>query len=278
MKKYNYFYILIIISFLSSCSDKGDLKKIEEFDENGQLSKVYFVDDKEQKQGQFIEYFENSKVKLLCNYINDTLNGDYVQFTELGKVSFIYGMLNGVKHGTYIGFDQLGSINALEIYDNDQVMKSTFYYDNGKVRRLASYSAPRGVFNSDIYFDKGGKIIDSISHYCNIDFFNDDSISISLEDYLLETDLVDSIQVDIKSSFRDDKIIRTIKNESSARIAFDLEKGDYFDDTLRIVLKWYKIPKRSDNPNVYYPPTRNIRQIELIKGQTPSKYNVNPIW
>ena len=56
--------------------DNG-LTEVKEFWENEQLKAHYFVDEKNEKHGEYKLYYNNGKINTHCFYKDDQLHGEY---------------------------------------------------------------------------------------------------------------------------------------------------------------------------------------------------------
>ena len=149
------------------------------------ISKMY-VDDK--LDGDWLEFYLNSKKKLISKYKNNKLHGEYIKFNEFDKISekslykngklsgdFLSYHKNGVNwkkykykdgklHGEYLEFDDHGEVQCKGEYDSDNKINEWKWYStfNGQ-----SYPRLLKIEN----FNKDGKL-----HGESILYYQDESV------------------------------------------------------------------------------------------------------
>jgi antitoxin component YwqK of YwqJK toxin-antitoxin module len=84
-------HLLVIFQFILftilSCSDSQPKSHlIREHYKNGKISKEYYVDESNQKNGTYKEYYENGKTKYLHTYLNNQLDGPQSEYYESGEL------------------------------------------------------------------------------------------------------------------------------------------------------------------------------------------------
>ena len=119
-----------------------------------------------QRNGEFLEYFENGKIKSIENYIDDKENGEQKEFYENGKLRkyrfYLNGKLNGEqkdfyinenlqllenwkngkKNGEWKSYFENGKLSGTGNYYEDwKDGEWKYYYENGKIMKLENYKA-----------------------------------------------------------------------------------------------------------------------------------------
>lgn len=116
------------------------------------------------KQGTWMEFYDNGKVKSEKVFVNDTINGYASEFNEKGDVtvSLLYNM---------------GNLRQIPKSEEFTLEEKIDYYDNGSVKRRGFYrlDIPVGIHT---FYNDSGRIV-------NAKIFNDKGIVIS-EGYLTE--------------------------------------------------------------------------------------------
>jgi uncharacterized protein len=141
-------------------NEAGDIITLYEFFNDYMIEKnnVNRKDSNGVKQGNWVEYFDNGKVKSEKNYRNDTINGYSKEFNEKGDlvVSLLY--VNG-------------NLKQIENKDSFSLEERNEFYENGKVKRQGFYrkDTPVGIHK---FYDENGNII-------RADIFNDKGIIVS---------------------------------------------------------------------------------------------------
>jgi antitoxin component YwqK of YwqJK toxin-antitoxin module len=101
------------------------------------------------KQGQFIDYFEDDTIQLVCHYVdgklhgrhtmyfpngnidtysnysNDKLHGEYIKYYETGNVWYECTFTNGKKEGRFVSYYDTDKDPCIDIISN---------YVNGKLK------------------------------------------------------------------------------------------------------------------------------------------------
>src|SRR5690242_11466195 len=88
MKLDRLLWIMIIISSCRSDKNKNQEWK-KEFDKDGNLIKEYLINNAGKKEGTYKEFYTNRQLKLLFNYMNDTLFGEQRAFYEDGELQTV---------------------------------------------------------------------------------------------------------------------------------------------------------------------------------------------
>lgn len=139
-------------------SKEGVLVAIEEYRYNNLVSRkaVNRYDKNNQKTGNWVEVFDNGKVKSEINYVSGLPNGSYKEFSPTGKLLKVEKFENGVvvASAEKPKYDTLESANLR--VDKD-------YYSNGNLKTLKIYkdSIP---FGTHIYYNEDGSISNAISY------------------------------------------------------------------------------------------------------------------
>ena len=102
-------YLSFFVLALFSCTKK----KVQSFDQNGNLKQSYEVDENGLPNGQLEEYDQ---------MVNVILRGNYV---------------NGKRHGEFTHYTKNGNVLKSKIYSHDSLKKISTYYPNGEVESIS---------------------------------------------------------------------------------------------------------------------------------------------
>lgn len=116
----------------------------ERYDNGGLKSRGEMVKDSTgtwQKQGQWIEWFENGKMKSLYTYNNARRNGKCAEWSDQGCIMWEGHYRDGVRWGEWIEYFADGTVRARGLYSKDRkVGVWTHYNEKGQeVEKLAHY-------------------------------------------------------------------------------------------------------------------------------------------
>src|SRR5205085_12011245 len=117
------------------------------------------------KDGLWITYYENGKLKDKTTYTKGDITGEYFQYFENGNVSQKGVYYKGKADGKTEVYDEDGKIASDDMYDKGRLKEINFYDKSGKVisstgtRRGAAtitFYDPLGVKISEGYYNKEG--------------------------------------------------------------------------------------------------------------------------
>jgi len=95
----------------------------------------------EKKDGIFMTYHNNGRIKTIGSYVNDQLNGVYLELSEREQVESKTNYLNGTLHGPHATY-KFGRATLELTYQNGlQEGPFTEYSDRGKVSKSGNFKA-----------------------------------------------------------------------------------------------------------------------------------------
>lgn len=112
------------------------------------IIKNYFKSPKNntiEKNGEYIELYDNGKKKSLSYFINNVLNGKSIIYYESGKIKEIIYYTDGLIDKEYIKFHENGNINIIcnykyslkhgvyKEYDKYNKLIKTIVYNDGNI-------------------------------------------------------------------------------------------------------------------------------------------------
>lgn len=116
----------------------------------GVLQKIFYHNNGI-KQGEYKEYYENSNINLLCNYVSGILHGEYISYLydhfdnlKIYKKQYVNGVNNGdnIIEEYYIGDDKKDLISReLCKYENNKIVGPRIkynFYDNNDNEKITS--------------------------------------------------------------------------------------------------------------------------------------------
>lgn len=128
----------------------GNLIAIDEYRYNNLVSHqaVNRYNDKGQKDGKWVEVFDNGTIKSEINYANNLPNGVFKEYTPNGKILKIDRYENGILKAESNKND---SINLTKLRVERE------FYENGKIKALLVYKDSL-LYGKQLYYDKNGNI------------------------------------------------------------------------------------------------------------------------
>jgi Cysteine-rich secretory protein family len=121
-----------------SCTTLLAADKEETFP-NGKTKAKYAVDDEGRKHGDYLEYFEDGKVKVKARYNAGALDGPYASFHDNGKSYIAATYKNGKLQGDYKESADDGKLVLKAGYRDDQLSGWRSAYDKGRIATSAFY-------------------------------------------------------------------------------------------------------------------------------------------
>ena len=107
---------ICVILLVICISGMGTAKEIVEKYDDGCLKKKCYVDDKGKLYGNYLEYHENGKRKILTRYKDGNLHGSYQSYFSTGKLHIRASYVDGKIHGPYVEYSKKGKLEKEEIY------------------------------------------------------------------------------------------------------------------------------------------------------------------
>ncbi len=90
-------------------------------------------------------YYDNGKQKIISNYKNDNLDGTYLFYNELGALQQNKRFKDGKLDGLYTSYQSVG----------EKLIESKAVYSNGNIVEKYQEFFPTGTLNTEIYFKEG---------------------------------------------------------------------------------------------------------------------------
>jgi antitoxin component YwqK of YwqJK toxin-antitoxin module len=131
---------------------------IENFDPEGRLVSLYHIKD-DMKNGEEWEYYPSNDKhphpKLCLQWQNDVVQGTVKTWFENGVLQSQREMHENKKHGLAFGWFKEGDLMLMEEYDNDLLMKGSYYkkWDKTPISKIEN---GKGVAH---LYDKEGKFL-----------------------------------------------------------------------------------------------------------------------
>ncbi|MFN6943352.1 MAG: hypothetical protein ACK4ND_00280 [Cytophagaceae bacterium] len=280
------FYILPLIFF--ACTTK-ETKTEYYYYEDGEESNIpyktytyYLNGDKEILHGDYIEFFQDSSIKVQCLYIDGSLNGEYIEYSAPDTITLKCNYQNGLLEGAYISYYENGSINEIHQYrDNmlngpyksfyetgEKYEESNFKNDllegervlfflNGEINKKEVYHLGNLHGISESYFKNG--TLNKKIQYRNGEPWNIITINDVSGNKLSERSLIDGNGIFIEFSPIGKKILETpIRNGKPHGISI------IYDTTGNIVMKIpYEHGQKNGQINTFYNNGKIAQKIEI---------------
>ena len=128
-------WMVIPIYCSLSCNPKSCI--VEKYP-NGQVLTRRCYDKNGLRHGEYVEYHDNGKINIKCNYLNDSLNGDYHEYHFNGQLrySILYDMNRMVEFRAL--YDEGGSPLMVGSFHNGNGVLNK-YNRQGKLRTFGNY-------------------------------------------------------------------------------------------------------------------------------------------
>lgn len=128
----------------------GRLIAIDEYRNNNLISRqaVNRYNSKGQKDGKWVELFDDGTIKSEINYANNLPNGLYKEYTPNGKILKIERYENGILKAEAKENDSI-SLTKLRVERE--------YYKNGKIKAVLVYKDSL-LYGKQLYYDENGNI------------------------------------------------------------------------------------------------------------------------
>jgi antitoxin component YwqK of YwqJK toxin-antitoxin module len=90
--------------------------------------------------GEFIDYFENGKIRSKHTYIDGKIEGESLFYNESGQIVIKSNFLNGERHGEQLCYYDNGVLSYKSFCVNGLKEGETVYYDeNGNIIKTLIY-------------------------------------------------------------------------------------------------------------------------------------------
>jgi antitoxin component YwqK of YwqJK toxin-antitoxin module len=187
-----YFFKIVLIIFVSSCNSliqkEGEGTKIIYFPNSEKICQQ--IDYKNgKKNGLFLEYYNNGKIKFRKKYINDKLNDTACFYFKNGIISQLQILKDGNKVGCWKKFNEEGKPYAELNFKNDMLHgecntytyrtlrplsllnyingnlhgKQQKFYSNGKPKCISFFDHGVACIGTQEWLDNGNEIKYNIS-------------------------------------------------------------------------------------------------------------------
>jgi antitoxin component YwqK of YwqJK toxin-antitoxin module len=83
----------------------------------------YFIDNKNQKQGEYKKYFLDGKINVLCYYTDNRLNGPYSSYYFNDQIKTECNYKNNKIDGNYLLYDLKGDLIENILFINGRMVK-----------------------------------------------------------------------------------------------------------------------------------------------------------
>ena len=129
-------YILTLILFIISCGDKSREKITERYDNgNKKLLVKYKGEGSDEIVFERIGYSQSGDTIHWENYLNGEKDGKWIWYYENGRIKFENNYKDGELDGKSTNYFETGQIESDVNYrDGEKVGKLTQYDENGKIR------------------------------------------------------------------------------------------------------------------------------------------------
>jgi hypothetical protein len=146
--------IPVLTCLTIACSVKTKQKV---FYSTGEIKAEYSITKDSIRNGPFVNYFKNGKIKVKGSYSNNLLNGTFEVFDENGHLNQEGNYLDGQNHGKEINYYKGGRI------------ENVANWNNGKLDGVLTFYSESGVETCAKYFTNGeldsGKVNDSLGRF-----------------------------------------------------------------------------------------------------------------
>ncbi|MGW9684880.1 hypothetical protein [Flagellimonas sp. 2504JD1-5] len=153
----------------------------ELFNDKGRLTAKGTFSSDGSRDGEWIFYNAQGKIKESAQYVDGKLNGKNVLYHENGKQNILANYKNGNLEGEYLLYNKNGALQQKKQFKNDELdgefysyhdvgeelLKSKASYVNGKVNGKYSEYFPTGTISSEINFKDGMAHGQETKYYLN---------------------------------------------------------------------------------------------------------------
>ena len=295
MNKYiifkNIIKVFFFIIILTSCGNK--LIKKYEYDKEGKLIAVKYLDKKGLQQGVSIHY-KKGKLYSIKEHLNNNLNGKVLFYYPNGNLQQFSRFIMDKPIDTTFLYSLTKKYSSIKIYSNRNVLsKQIFFQKNGKKLGEFNFEETNSNKKNDnqpinriIYFPNG-KINLKESSFCLINYLNKTGTKVRLIPIGLNLPLNETykytltdVSVYILNKYRknfnliEDLKRKIIFDSNLNQIIFDLKEGDYHNNKVTLCLNvTYSYKKDIQNTFSY----TSLYTVQLIKGDLSRWHNVHGI-
>ncbi|MGQ3131794.1 MAG: toxin-antitoxin system YwqK family antitoxin [Flavobacteriales bacterium] len=156
--------------------------QVDYFYENGNPRASLTLNENEEKNGPFKNYYPNGQLKESGNYKNGKRDGDFTGWYENGTKDVETHFTNDVRTGSYVEYEENGDISfrgnynekgkqsgLWQYYEKGKLVREgtllndkedgtwKYYYENGSLKQQGSYSAAERNGEWTEYYPDGGK-------------------------------------------------------------------------------------------------------------------------
>ncbi len=122
-------FLIIVLSFWG-CSNDG---KLTEYFDNGQLKKIAEINENGDLHGTVTEYHENGTVKSIGNWVDGIEDGEFKTFYNNGQLQAHYFMKDGLLSDCADHFTNEGNLLEKKCYQNGKKHGAFKRYDSGEL-------------------------------------------------------------------------------------------------------------------------------------------------
>ena len=139
-------------------------QKFEYFEKSRNLKSNYYVNDKGEKEGIYVEFSEDGFVQKMLTYKNNIKQGEYREYSKYGKLKEIGTYQNGVKTGEVTKIIANGALKGVQengILQGDSIFCSK--HADGKLKDKI-YLRDNKIVGAKI-FDRQGNLKKQIKRF-----------------------------------------------------------------------------------------------------------------
>ena len=125
-------------------------EKIERRYDNGQIKESGFKNDKGQKVGEWIAYYNSGQKKLIIHFADGKVHGDLLAYFESGQLRLKEPWVHGKKIGEMISYWPNGQVKSTQPFANGNLHGVVIHYDKeGNVTKRSNYDNGKLVSSTD---------------------------------------------------------------------------------------------------------------------------------
>lgn len=107
------------------------MREFIEYFDNGKIKTEGFLDDNDNKQGQWLSYFDNGNLHKEENYLDDELHGVFKRWHENSKLAIESNYESGKRDGIWKEYYENGSPLEEGYYENSAYVTKNFWDETG---------------------------------------------------------------------------------------------------------------------------------------------------
>lgn len=240
---------IILVALVTSCGEKYP-KEVKTKHPNGNIREIFAINEKQDKNGPFVTYYENGEMQSEGNYLDGQLEGLCRTYHLNGKIESSINYVAGKPVGEADFYYETGVVRKRETYnDFHQKMRVRENAPNGYIRLKGAYLIEDQIMHAFVQYDALMKKDDKTSNYIEISRLKGRDFQASI--HSPETETFDSIVVyTVKNiGFRKEAQMDVMKIQrfSQQPMKINVTEADYFNYKLNHYFKGYYT---DDNGNV----------------------------